>query len=443
MKKKALYLCFLGLFLAICLALSVGILCFGPALPGANEQLQKPPVWKDSEGNYNDSFFTDAAAWVNDHFYLRQTLISTNHLLNKTLFSTSGENTVIVGQEDWLYFGETLDNYTGLNAFSQRELFAITQNLALMARYCEENGKSFTFMIAPNKNSLYPQHMPDFGVTTAIPDSRKLLDLLTSTDVNTVDLFTEFLNRSEILYYATDSHWHTRGAALAADLINETFGVQTAFYEGPFVTSETPYTGDLFHMLYPAFEGTEPDLVYAGELNFTYTGKSTKPDAITLTTESGQPGSILVYRDSFGNLLHPYLAASYGTAQFSRSNAYDLTQDYDHVLIELVERNLSYLLKNVPVMTCPTEELTLPQAGGTVSMTANPKSKAPEGYVLWTGTVTTDLDPDSPIYVQANDQVYRAFLTENNGFAVYLPAQCAPECAAWYIGSVLTSYSPT
>lgn len=442
MKIKALYLCFLGLFLVICLTLSVGILLYGPALPGANEQLQKAPVWTDDEGNQNDNYLGDAAAWVNDHFYLRQTLVSSNHLLNKILFGTSGEDTVIVGKDGWLYFAETLDNYTGLDAFSDRELYAITQNLAMMAQYCQDNGTDFTFLIAPNKNTLYPQYMPDFGATAATPDSRKVLDMLASMDVSTVDLFTQFQTQPEILYYATDSHWHTKGAALAADLINETFGVKTAYYNGPFGIGEMPYTGDLYHMLFPAFEGTEEDPVYKDELNFTYTGKSTKPDAITLTTESAQPGSILVYRDSFGNLLHPYLAASYGSAQFSRSNTYDLTQDYDHVLIELVERNLSYLLKNVPVMESPAEELTLPQTSGSVTIVSKPKSNAPEGYVLWTGTAAADIDPDSPVYIQANSKLYRAFLTENNGFAVYLPAHCAPEGVAWYVSSVLTFYSP-
>ena len=112
------------------------------------------------------------------------------------------------------------------------------------------------------------------------------------------------------------------------------------------------------------------------------------------------------------------------------------------MLIELVERNLSYLLKNVPVMESPAEELSLPQASGSVSIVSKPKSKAPEGYVLWTGTAAADIDPDSPVYIQANSKLYRAFLTENNGFAVYLPAQCAPEGAAWYVSSVLTFHSP-
>lgn len=441
MKKNGLYFGFLGLFLALCLTLSVGILFAGPALPGANEQLQKAPVWKDSDGHFNDSFLKEAAAWINDHFFLRQTLISANHSLTSSLFGVSGEDSVIVGKDGWLYFGETLDNYTGVNSFSDRELFAIAQNLSMMDRYCRENGKQFAFVIAPNKNSLYPEYMPDYGAVAEKPDSRKLLELLNAMSVPAVDLFTAFESTGEVLYYATDSHWHSKGAALGADLINAAFGVQTDFYGGPFADGEQPYTGDLFHMLYPAWDGKEPDPVYTGELEFSYTGSGRKPDAITLTTESSAPGRILVYRDSFGNLLHPYLAASYGSAKFSRSNSYDLTGEYDFVLVELVERNLEYLLRNVPIMECPREELKLPESFDTAAMEEKSQQKAPEGFVLWSGTANAEIDEESPVYICADTGVYRAFLMENNGFAVYLPAGTAPESVAWYAGGMLKNYT--
>lgn len=442
MKKNGFYLCFIGLFLALCLALSLGILFAGPALPGANEQLQKAPAWTDRHGNFNDNYLTDVAAWVNDHFFPRQALISANHSLNANLFGVSGEDSVIVGSDGWLYFGATLDNYTGIHGLSNRELYAMAQNLSMMAQYCQENGKQFAFLIAPNKNSLYPAHMPDFGVTAQTPDSRKLLDYLQELDVPTVDLFAVFGAIPEVLYYATDSHWHSRGAALAADTVNAAFGVTSSFYDGPFANAEKPYIGDLYAMLYPAFTGWETDPVYTGTLDFAYTSNTTKPDSITLTTQSSAPGTILVYRDSFGNLLHPFLAASYGSARFSRSNQYDLTGDYEHVLVELVERNLSYLLKYVPIMECPTEDILLPNASGSVKIIDKSKEKAPEGYVLWTGIATEDIDLDSAVYVQSGDLVYRAFLTEDNGFAVYLPAEAAPTCVAWYANGSLKSYTP-
>lgn len=441
MKKNGMYIGFLSLFFVLCLMLSVGILFAGPALPGANEQLQKTPVLQDQEGNFNDHFLAEVSAWINDHFFLRQTLISTNHSLNGGVFGVSGEDTVIVGKDGWLYFAATLDNYTGINGFSDRELFSMAQNLAMMDEFCRENGKEFAFVIAPNKNSLYPEAMPDYGAVAEKPDSQKLLALLEEKAVNAVDLYKAFGAESEVLYYATDSHWNSRGAALGADAINSAFGVQTNFYEGSFEIAEEPYTGDLFNMLYPAFQGQEQDPVYAGELQFDYTSSATKPDSITLTTESAADGAILVYRDSFGNLLHPYLAASYGSAKFSRSNSYDLTGEYDYVLVELVERNLNYLLRNVPVMTNQQEDVALPKPSGTVIMEEKPNSKAPEGFVLWTGVTASDADADSAVYVQAETGIYRAFLTENNGFAVYLPEDTVPESAAWYAGGIFENFA--
>ena len=67
-----------------------------------------------------------------------------------------------------------------------------------------------------------------------------------------------------------------------------------------------------------------------------------RPDSITIDTESAGEGSLLMFRDSFGELLYPYLAAEFGSARFSRQAAYDLTTaaslGSDTVVIELVER---------------------------------------------------------------------------------------------------------
>ena len=241
-----------------------------------------------------------------------------------------------------------------------------------------------------------------------------------------------------VLYYATDSHWNQQGAALAADAINAVLGVETDYYAGPFGQKAEPYTGDLFQMLYPAFSGNEREPEYLGCLSYTYTSNSSKPDSIVLTTESGADGSILVYRDSFGNLLHPYLAASYGSARFSRSTAYDLTLEYENVVVEIAERNLSYLIQNVPVMASPHRDIDLPESSGTAVVTQKPRSKAPEGTVLWTGNLE-NTDSDSCVYVSCGGAVYEAFLSRDGGYAVYLPDSESPDSVAFTLNGQLTT----
>lgn len=415
MKQKIAHILFLGAFLALCLLPSLGLLAAGPSEAGANEQLSEAPVLTDEEGKLNTDYLSDLSGWVNDRFFLRQELISADRWISAHILGTSGESGVILGSEGWLFYADTLNDYAGADPMTDRELFSAAKNLSLMAEYCRENGREFLFVIAPNKNSLYGEYMPDYGVRAEESDASRLLAQLNRLDVSNVDLFAAFDAEDEILYFAHDSHWNSKGAALGADLINAAFGKTSAYSAGPF--SEASHDGDLYAMLYPAFRDPETDKVYDGALNYTFTSKATRPDAIVLTTESEQDGSLLVYRDSFGNLLFPYLADSYGSARFSRSTTYDLTAEGDYVVIELVERNLRYLIANLPVTVSPQRQISLPQTtAGAVSVETTSRGDLQQV----TGGLP-QLDADSPIYVVCGDAVYEAFCLENNGFGVNLP----------------------
>jgi hypothetical protein len=304
---------------------------------------------------------------------------------------------------------------------SDRELSAASRNLELMAQYCAENNKRFTFMICPNKNSLYSGNMPDFGAVNLEHDGVKLLSL--TENVTYVDLFEAFSQQEEILYFRTDSHWNSKGAALGADLINGSFGKTTDYFSGSFAQTND-YTGDLYEMLYPAFSGNESQPIYQGQLDFTFTGKQTRPDSITLLTQSSGSDSLLAYRDSFGNLLFPYLADSYGSARFSRSTSYDLTLDADYILIELVERNLRYLITYVPVMPSPVCQISSAPPEGTTPVQRSTTKQVPQGTHLWTGNL--DYNPGDRIYIESAGTHYEAFQTQD-GFAVYLPEGQMPE----------------
>lgn len=430
MKKNWLYIAFIALFLGICLIFPVGTWLAGPSEAAANEMLSQPPKWENQEGNWNDAFLFDAAAWYNDHFYLRQELVSTQRLLSGKLFALSGEESVILGKEGWLFYGSTLEDYTGTTDLSERDLYAMARNLYLMSQE-----KPLIFLVAPNKNSLYPQYMPNFGVQAEKTTGKLLQEYLRELGVNYVDIYSAF-EKEPVLYYATDSHWNRKGAALAADLINRAAGKTSHYYAGPFVLGE-PYTGDLYEMLYPAFAGKETDWVYGGQLDFSYVGNAQRPDSITLQTQSEETGSLLVYRDSFGNLLYPYLADSFGSVRFSRSTTYDLTGEEELVVLELVERNLTYLIEKPPVCHNPTVEISLPEPTGTAELAEDTNAAAPDGYVLWQGTVDTAPDDRSSVYVSAEGVVYEAFLLKEDGVALYLPEGVQPDTMAWETGGVL------
>lgn len=435
--KKVLIPIFVAGVLLLSVTLAVGILFAGPAEAGANEVLSKAPVLVDKDGKLNDYFLNDAATWLGDHFFGRQELISVHNKVVSTAFDTSSSDDVILGSNDWLYYEPTLGDYTGTAVATDREIFMAANNLALMQEYCESQGREFAFMIAPNKNSLYPENMPDYGAVSQQTNAQALHGKLNEMGVAYIDLFRVFGQQEEVLYFAHDSHWNSKGAALGADSINEAFGVQSNYFGGDFSQREY-HLGDLYEMLYPSFKDTEENPVYGGAFAFTFTSKATKADSITLETASDKAGSLLCYRDSFGNLLYPYLADSYGTCRFSRAVSYDLTQDGDYVLIELVERNIPYLYTYLPVMSAPVREISLPEATATAQM-ANKSVKSPEGMYQVKGTLPVQADTDSPIYVICDGVVYEAFCLADGGFGAYIPGEA--QAVACYVNGQLQTFT--
>ena len=435
MKNKTTASLFVCIFLILCLSLSVGTCFFGPAQAAANEKLTQWPTFRTQDGALNTNYLADLQQYVNDRFFLRQNLITLDRRLSN-LLGVSGEDSVIAGRDDWLFFTETLGDYTGIESMTVREQFSAASNIALMEEYCRRNGKDFTFIIAPNKNSLYGEYMPDYGVRAKTSNAKQIHSLLDQLGVPYVDLFAAFEALEEPLYFAHDSHWNSRGAALGADLINCSFGVNTDYFGGDF-SEEVRHDGDLYAMVFPGAQDTEMNPVYGGKLNFTFTSKATQPDAINLTTEGTGTGNLLCYRDSFGILLFPYLADSYASAKFSRLVNYDLTASADHVAIELVERNLRYLIQNVPIMPSPVRSMEIPAAvSGSVAVSAAENVRTASGCVQLTGTLSVKPDPDACIYVVCSSAVYEAFCLENDGFAVNVPESAKPEYVIYDIGGM-------
>ena len=435
MKKTYGNLLFCLLFALLCILPLAGMLLLGPSKAGANEVLANKPTLIEKNGSVNVEYLSDLGKYVRDRFGFRQELITANAKLTAAVFGESATEKVILGEDGWLYYTDTLADFTGTNPMTQRELFCAANNLRLMAEYTQSQGRQFRFMIAPNKNSLYGEYMPNYGARAEITDADRLMALLEEKGVPTVDLFTAFRQEEETLYFAHDSHWNSKGAALGADLVNDAFGVESSYYTADF-SQTVPHNGDLYAMLYPAFPDPETDVVYGGTLDYEFTTSATRPDAIVLNTQGKGDLDLLAYRDSFGILLFPFLSDSYASARFSRSTAYDMTYEADCILVELVERNLRYLTKNLPVMPAPQIALTLPEAvSGSISVTA-----ATRGDYLQVKGQLPAADENSPIYVICDGTAYEAFCLDQSGFGLSLSPESTPEYALCTVEGALTMY---
>lgn len=411
MNKKHGNLLFCLLFALICILPLMGMLVFGPSKAGANEVLANKPTLLKKDGSVNVGYLSDLSEYVRDRFGFRQELITANAKLTAAVFDESATEKVILGENGWLYYADTLADFEGTAPMSERQIWNAAHTLALMEEYAASQGVEFLFAAAPNKNTLYPQWMP-YEQSDAVSNLQRLHRELAAEGTAFCDLLSVLSARAEPVYHKTDSHWDHFGSALAHDALMEALGKETALSQENFL--DAPHRGDLTDMLYPASKETELGPVLSRERTFTYKGNVRGPDDMTIrtTSETGS-GSLLMFRDSFGNTLHADLAESFSTACFSRAMPYDLTlvekEQADTLIIEIVERNLVWLAQKAPVMAAPVRELELPTETAAGSAVWEAEDSKLENCKKYTGEVRCEeMDADSPIYVVLDGVVYEA-----------------------------------
>lgn len=342
MKKKVCTLVYIALALLLCLTPSLGMLLFGESGAAANQQLAARPRLRERDGSWNAQVLSDSADWLADRFALRQELVGIWSGLNARLLSSSTQDQVLLGREGWLYFAPTLPDYTG-QALSERELEAAADRLAALQAEAESRGARFLLLVAPNKNSLWPQAMPAaYPRNHEAGNWEKLRPLLDKRGVAYADLFALALP-----YYRTDTHWTAEGAAMAADAALAALDRDSAYADAEFSLGGLR-KGDLYEMLYPAGPGSEREVLRAAPLAFVHLNEPKEGNAITIRTAGEGSGSLFCWRDSFGIALYPYLADAFAEACFSRSTDYSLPEgSYDAVILEIVERSIPLLVPDL------------------------------------------------------------------------------------------------
>ena len=436
MKKS--YVIYAAIFFVLCLVPVAGMaLPEREAASSENRTLAGAPALKNEEG-WNLDYLSEAGSYFQDHFGFRQELVTVNALMQGKIFGVSTADGVIQGTDGWLYYKDSLDDYLGTNQMSERGLFNVAHSLAMMQAYVERQGADFLFTIAPNKNSLYGENMPYYDSCKVSEEDKNLVRIkswLEQEGVRYADLYQMFREQEEVLYHKRDSHWNNRGAAMAGDMLLDALGkLHLTFTEAP-SEWQTDFTGDLDEMLYPLATTPEEEIYYEGLDRFSYVGEveSNFDPKITTVNPSAQ-GSLVMYRDSFGNTLLPFFANNYANAYFSRGIPYQMTDLAQHqadtVVVERAERFLPEMAANPPQMEASLMLLEGEIRDGTAEVTGL-QAVQQGNYVKITGIVDEAfLEEDSRICIRINGDAYEAFpatLTQgeessDGGFVLYLSA---------------------
>lgn len=444
--KKTGNVIYIVVCLLFCALPFIGMTFYKTDTTTENKTLASFPDW-EKDGKWNAAYFDELSAYFKDHFAFRQELVSADAEIQSKVFQVSNVDTVMVGTEDWLYYTDTLDDYLGQNTMTNRQVFNTVNNIRLLQQYVEEQGAKFVLTVAPNKNSLYGENMPYYA-KNRIRDTNNM-DLLTpkfiKEEISYVDLFTAFEEQNEILYLKRDSHWNNKGAILAYDTILDQLMIEHETFENVEIIREKTEYGDLNKMLYPLTAKPEWNYYPQDAKQWFYVSKEEDVEAAWIETECEEGnGSLLMFRDSFGNTLLPLMAQQFGKAYFSKGTPYqiaDYMEQYqpELVLVEKVERNIDEYMLEPPIMRGPAADISLDDVVENIkkdSVSVNiAECMENTDYMVISGEIDASLvDAKGRIYVGIWEEgdatlgmCYEAFTvtTENSdyGYKLYLPKE--------------------
>ena len=273
--------------------------------------------------------------FYDDHFGFRETLIRWyNHVQVRWLGITNSQ-WVVVGGSGWLFQGGEphLRDMRNTWPFAPGELAHWARVLAEKQEWLSARGIEYLFVIAPNKHTIYPQHLPA-SVNRVRPVSRTdqlIAHLRAHTQVPVLDLREPVREAAARMrtHHKTDTHWNAFGAYIGYRT------VMTAVAErlpgvrmlqlgiDDFRTRETP-GGDLAQALNmrdafreAAVETLQPVRDCAVDVTLDPSADDRQRNQQAFATECSKSGHrLLMFRDSYALAMMPYLAESFGYAYY-------------------------------------------------------------------------------------------------------------------------------
>ena len=336
----------LAFLVAICLPMADTLFDLDPTVLSEKRRLAPPPVSRLSqpiEVSYTGAF----ESWWNDSFGFRRSLVVgySRSLLALGVSSTPG---VIIGKSGWLFFAgdDALASYRAVQPFRQAELDAWQRRMEQRHAWLAERGIRFLVVIAPNKETIYPEFMP--ARLNRVSETTRLDQLIRHmrgrSSVAIVDPREALraAKRGGAVYFRTDTHWNDAGAwLLHREILTQLHVWYPEVAPGPavpLVRVSSGWSGDLATML--GLEGrlSEERVLLEPPRASRTADPGPRPldpqrrlSAAERQTASGL--QVVMFHDSFGLSLQPLLSESFARIVFS-SGPTDWRLNFDPALIE-------------------------------------------------------------------------------------------------------------
>lgn len=276
--------------------------------------------------------------------------------------AASSEESVFASGVSMLYYGETLDDFTGGNLYGKDQLDLLKIRFeATVSKIRSASGKDtkIVFLSAPDPLSVYPEiavraHYENKSDLTLADQFKTVLSKVDGVEF--LDIREDMRQNTDIdkLYYQTDTHWTETGAYFGCRAIAEAVGQEPLPLHSFKTEEKTVSSGDL-----ASFAGIsrikETVRFLKSETKLRAVGIADKPDTIdrsvyagvleSAVNDAGLPTAVMI-RDSYSANLFPLVCEHFSYLYCQRM--WDYEPDYgriaeirpDYVIYVVCERNL-------------------------------------------------------------------------------------------------------
>ncbi|MBL8859436.1 MAG: hypothetical protein JNL28_13070 [Planctomycetes bacterium] len=332
----------------------------------------KPTLKPDPEALYK--YPARYESHFNDTFGLRDKILRLNSIQKYFGLKLAPTRSQVVGEHGWIYYAGdySMEVVSGALPFTEAQLMAWQGELEARAAMHAAGGRRYLFALVPNKESIYPEHLPASIPRNGPTRMDQFVAWMSAhSDVNVLDMRPAFLAAKQHdtgpmdpLYTPHGTHWTSRGVYTAYNALVGRLAEGTS-YAGPlpfeaFEIQRYEVGADsLASNLYLMGLLVQPgDSLVRREPNRIQLLEQTIRAPTWVRTRGLDPNLLphtIVFHDSFGPFIAATLAQSFETLDMSEG-LYD-RQRIDgrntRIVVEMfVER---YLRNHVPSPTAVPE----------------------------------------------------------------------------------------
>lgn len=216
-----------------------------------------------------DEYIDTVDSFWYDQIYEKKNLNALHSMYTYYTLREIPDEQVVAGKEDWLFYVEKVDSdsiaeYEGTDRYTEAEMQEfLVAALANQNRMGEREIQT-AVLVAPNKENVYAEYMPDRYIHNPVSNTDLLVECLQKQGVCVLSPKEELckLRSEKQLYYTYDSHWNQLGAYVGAKQLLDFWGIPMDNLLEREITSYA--LNENYH------EGAWSDLAHMAGLNYVF-----------------------------------------------------------------------------------------------------------------------------------------------------------------------------